>query len=133
MTTTTSRRALLGGAFLGLVSAPFASLRPAFAAPRSLYSRVRFVPLLKRRFSLQFGRQHWTVRLTRISDLSHAAKGDNRSFALTFRSETAGPPQGTYVLRRRGFTPTTLFVVPDASHRTYQAVIFRAPRQRRPQ
>jgi hypothetical protein len=32
------------------------------------------------------------------------------------------------VLRRPGFKPTTLFVVPsDAQRRTYQAVIFRKP------
>jgi hypothetical protein len=39
----------------------------------------------------------------------------------------AGPPQGTYLLRRAGFTTTTLFVVPsDASCHTYQAIINRA-------
>jgi hypothetical protein len=130
MTTTTTRRAVLSGAFLGLVSAPFATLRPAFAAPRSLSSRARFAAMFRQRFWLVDGNQRWRVRLIRISDLAYAHKGDNRSFALTFRSSTAGPPQGTYVVRRRGFTPTTLFVVPDPSRRTYQAIVFSAPRKR---
>ena len=49
-------------------------------------------------------------------------------FSLTFRSGSAGPEQGSYVLRRPGFRPTTLFVVPsDATRRTYEAVVFRKP------
>jgi hypothetical protein len=123
----TSRRALLGGTALGLLGAPFAGERPAFAARRSLYSRARFAPVFRRRFRMVDGRNSWVVTLVRISDLKYCAKGDNRSFALTFTSRTAGPPQGSYVLRRRGFTPTTLFVVPDAARRTYSAIVFRAP------
>jgi hypothetical protein len=132
--TGTSRRALLGGTALGLMSgllsAPLAGLRPAFAGGlgrRNLYSRARFTPFFRQRFRLVDGRSSWTVTLVRISDLRYAGKGDNRSFALTFRSRTAGPPQGTYVLRRRGFAPTTLFIVPDAAHRSYQATVFGKP------
>jgi hypothetical protein len=126
MTTSTSRRALLGGSALGLLGAPFASLRPAFAAPRSPYSRRRFQPLLRRRFRLLDGRRSWLLTLTEISDLSSSTRGDNKNFGLTFRSRTPGPPQGTYILRRPFFTPTKLFVVPsDATRRTYQVVIFR--------
>ncbi len=130
MTTSTTRRTVLSGAFLGLVSAPFATLRPAFAAPRSLYSRARFAATFRQRFWLVDGDNRWRVRLVRISDLPYAPKGDSRSFALTFRSAAAGPPQGTYVVRRRGFTPTTLFVVPDPRRRTYQAIVFSVPHKR---
>jgi hypothetical protein len=122
-----SRRALLGGTALGALTAAFAGARPAFASRRSLYSRARFAPLFRQRFRLVDGRHSWTVTLVRIGNLRYARKGDNRSFSLTFRSRTAGPPQGTYVLRRRGFTPTSLFVVPDAHHRNYEAIVFRTP------
>jgi hypothetical protein len=67
------------------------------------------------------------MRLTEVSDLSSTLRGDDRSFGLTLTSPVAGPPQGSYVVRRRGFRPTTLFVVPsDAGRRTYQVVVFRA-------
>ena len=64
------------------------------------------------------------MKLTRVTDLPHAVHGDQRSFALTFRRGKAGPPQGTYTLRRKGFRPTVLFVVPsDARRRTYEVVV----------
>lgn len=127
--TTTSRRALLGGAVLGVLGAPFASMRTASAAPRSPYSRARFTPLLNRRFRMVDGRRSWVVTLTEVGDLTHSAPADNRNFGLTFRSRTPGPPQGSYLLRRPGFAPTTLFVVPsDPGRRTYQVIISRAPR-----
>ena len=128
--TSTSRRALLSATALGAVGAPFAAMPEAVAGPRSLYSRVRFVPQRHRRFRLVDGRRRWTVTLTKISDLSRSAKDDNKNFGLTFVSRTPGPSQGTYVLRRPGFTPTRLFMVPtDASRRTYYAIVSRAPRK----
>lgn len=133
--TTTSRRALLGGTALGLVGGPIATSGAASAAAkprrRSLYSRSRFVPLRHRAFKLSDGQRSWWVTLTRVSDLSSSLANDDRSFGLTFRSRGQGPAQGTYVLRRRGFRSTTLFVVPDPRHRSYQAIVNAAPLPRR--
>ncbi len=125
-----SRRSMMRVGALGALAAPFASARAALAAPpTNLYSRTRFGRRLNQRFTLVDGRSRWGMVLTRVSDLPRAARGDARQFTLTFRSRTAGPPQGSYTFRRPGFAPTTLFVVPsDASRRTYQAVINRAPR-----
>jgi hypothetical protein len=122
-----SRRSLLGGALFGVVLAPFLRGAPAEAARRTnLYSRRRFRPLLRARFHLVGGGRRATVRLVRISDLPGAARGHNGCYALTFKARKAGPPQGTYTLRRRGFRATTLFVVPDEHHRTYEAIVNRA-------
>jgi hypothetical protein len=126
--THTSRRTLLrAGAF----SAILAPLVPSWFAPAeagvSLYSRYRFSRLLKARFTMVGHGRRCRVTLVRVSDLPGAPRGDRRRFDLTFRSSVAGPPQGTYRLKRTGFTTTTLFLVPsDASRRTYHAVINRA-------
>jgi hypothetical protein len=126
--TETSRRALLRAGAFGAVAAPFASVRTAFAATTTnLYTRSRFTPLRKATFKLAGATGTWSVTLSAVSDLPHAAPGDNYRFGLTFQSSVVGPPQGTYTLQRSGFTSTTLFVVPsDASRQTYQAVINRA-------
>lgn len=135
--TGTSRRVLLRASAFAAVAAPFVSAESAAAArgkgpkgpkgpkrPRSLYGRSRFAPLLNAKFTLTGSTGSWLITLTQVSDIPQAAAGDAQSFGLTFRASTAGPPQGTYTLRRRGFTPTTLFVVPsDASRRTYQAIV----------
>lgn len=125
--TETSRRALLRAGAFGVVVAPFASVRTAFAAATTnLYTRSRFTPLLNNTFQLVSATRSLSVTLSQVSDLPQAASGDNQRFGITFRSSATGPPQGTYTLRRPGFTSTTLFVVPsDASRRTYQAVINR--------
>ena len=126
--TETSRRALLRAGAFGVVAAPFVSVRTAFAAATTnLYTRSRFKPLLNATFKLVDATGSWSLTLNQVSDLPSAAAGDNYRFGLTFRSTTTGPPQGTYTLRRSGFTSTTLFVVPsDTSRMTYQAVINRA-------
>lgn len=126
--TETSRRAVLRAGAFGVVVAPFASVRTAFAAATTnLYTRSRFKPLINATFKLVDTTGSWSMTLSQVNDLPNAASGDNYRFGLTFRSSAAGPPQGTYTLRRSGFTSTTLFVVPsDASRRTYQAVINRA-------
>ncbi|MCF6376705.1 twin-arginine translocation signal domain-containing protein [Nocardioides KLBMP 9356] len=120
-----SRRTVLGASAAG--AAVLAVGGPADASPaqvRSLYTRRRFTRLRGRRFVLTDGTGSWTVTLTRVTDLAHARRGEQRSFALTFRRLSAGPPQGTYTLRRKGFRPTVLFVVPsDARRRTYQVVV----------
>jgi hypothetical protein len=118
--TDTSRRTLLRASALGVILAP---LVPAWIAPAdaatNLYTRSRFMRLRKKRFTLVDSTGRWRVTLVKVS-------GDDRCFNLTFRSTTAGPPQGTYTLKRPGFAATTLFVVPSPQRRTYQAVINRA-------
>ena len=131
-----SRRGLLGAGVFGIVLAPFARAEAAEGATsnavarhrsRNLYTRGRFKPLRAKRFHLTGPTTRTPVRLVRISDLKSTAHGDEHRFALTLRATKQGPPQGTYTLRRRGFAPTTLFVVPDARRRSYEAVINRAP------
>lgn len=91
-----------------------------------LYNRGRFLPLRRKRFILTNGKVSWSVRLVKVSDIAGGARRDPRRFALTFTSSRRGPTQGTFTLKRPGFTPTTLFVVPsDDANRTYQAVINR--------
>jgi hypothetical protein len=127
-----SRRGLLGAGAAGVILAPIAVPAEATAAHKkkrrqNLYARSRFKPLRTKRFTLT-GRGHSTpVRLVKISNLRSSGAGDERRFALTFRSTRTGPEQGSYTLRRKGFTATTLFVVPDVHRRSYQAVVNRAP------
>lgn len=125
--TDTTRRALLRASAFGVLVAPLASVRTAFAAATTnLYTRSRFSPLINKSFTLVGATGSWSVVLTQVSDLPQAAKGDNQRFGLTLRSSVSGPPQDTYTLKRGGFTSTTLFVVPsDATRRTYQAIINR--------
>lgn len=121
-----SRRTVLGAGAAGaaaLAVVPAADATAASAA-RELYTRRRFTRLRGRKFQLSDGTRSWSVKLTHVADLPHAARGEQRSFALTFRRATPGPPQGTYTLRRKGFRPTVLFVVPgDSRRRTYEVVV----------
>lgn len=124
--TSTTRRSLLRAGAATLVLAPFATVRAAFgtAADRDLYTRARFRRQLRSSFTVVGRRQEWRMRLVRVRNLPEAPDGDRRRFALTFRSRMPGPPQGSYVFQRRGFTATTLFVVPsDRERRTYQAIV----------
>jgi uncharacterized protein DUF6916 len=134
-----SRRGVLGAAVAGLALAPFADPAQASAADtaprgpktrrrRNLYARSRFELVRGKRFRLTgAGGSASSVRLVGVSDIRPGVRGDTHQFALTFRANRTGPPQGTYTVRRRGFAPTALFVVPDAAQRTYQAVVNRAP------
>lgn len=123
-----SRRGLLGAGAFGLVLGPVVSGPVAAAATQDLYVRSRFTPLLNKAFTLNAKSGIWRVTLTEIADLAHPASGARHCFSLSFRCSGAGPTQGSYSLRRSGFTSTTLFVVPsDAGRRTYQAVINSAP------
>jgi hypothetical protein len=126
--TETSRRALLRAGAFGVLVAPFTSVRAAFAAATTnLYTRSRFTPLVNKTVKFVGPTGSWSMTLSRISDLPHAARGDNYRFGLTFGSPAAGPPQGSYTLQRSGFTSTTLFVVPsDPGRTTYEGVINRA-------
>lgn len=125
-----TRRGLLGAAFSAVVLAPFARGTEAVAAAKkpNLYTRRRFRRLVKAKFRLVGPTGSTPVRLVRIGNLPRTTAGDDRRFTLNFKATKAGPPQGTYTLRRAGFTATTLFVVPtDDARRTYQAVVNRAP------
>jgi uncharacterized protein DUF6916 len=128
MTSSTRRSLLLTGA-VGLVLAPVLVAPEVYAATttrRDLYSRSRFSALRRRTFRLDGAGRHWRVKLTRVGNLPSCRRKDDHAFSLTFRSSAAGPEQGSYVLRRAGFKPTTLFLVPsDSGRRTYEAVVFR--------
>jgi uncharacterized protein DUF6916 len=130
--TSTTRRGLLRAGVLGLALAPVLvgpEVLAAVTMRKDLYARGRFAPLRHRSFRLEGPTRHWRVRLTKVGHLPAARRHDEHRFSLTFRCGTAGPEQGSYVLRRPGFRPTTLFLVPtDPGRRTYQAVIFRNPR-----
>ena len=124
----TSRRALLFASAWGVVAAPFVGAAEAATTQRNLYARDRFTSLRRKAFRLEGAGRHWRVKLTKVGNLPNCTKKNPHAFSLTFRSGATGPEQGSYVLRRPGFRPTTLFVVPsDTRRRTYEAVIFRKP------
>jgi hypothetical protein len=129
--TTATRRSLLRAGALGAALAPLLLAPEVYAAAttrRDLYSRTRFTALRRKTFRLEAQGRHWRVKLTKVGNLANGHKKDPHAFSLTFRSGAAGPEQGSYVLRRAGFRPTTLFLVPsDRDRRTYEAVIFRKP------
>ena len=129
--TLTTRRALLRATAIGVALAPVLVGPEVYAAAttrRDLYARTRFAALRRRSFRLDGAGRHWRVKLTHVGNLPNCARKDPHAFSLTFRSGATGPEQGSYVLRRPGFTPTTLFVVPsDRGRRTYEAVVFRKP------
>lgn len=126
MTDLTRRTVLAASAVATAVAAVGlpASGAAAADARAGLYLRRRFTRLRGKKFLLSDGSRTWAVKLTHVQDLEHAARGAQRSFALRFRRATPGPPQGTYTLRRKGFSPTVLFVVPsDARRRSYEVVV----------
>jgi hypothetical protein len=127
----TTRRTLLRASALGAAIAPLLLAPEVYAARttrRDLYARSRFAALRRRTFRLEGPTRHWRVRLTKVRNLPNCSRHDQHAFSLTFRAGSTGPEQGSYVLRRPGFRPTTLFIVPsDRRRRTYEAVIFRKP------
>jgi hypothetical protein len=127
----TTRRTLLHAGAVGLALAPILLAPEVYAAAttrRDLYSRTRFSALRRKTFRLEGAGRHWRVKLTDVKNLPHTPRRDQHRFSLTFRSGSAGPEQGSYVLRRPGFRATTLFLVPsDRDRRTYEAVVFRKP------
>jgi hypothetical protein len=129
--TSTTRRALLRASALGAALAPLLVAPEVYAAAttrRDLYARARFSAMRHKAFRLEGAGRHWRVKLTKVGNLPNCAKRDPHAFSLTFRAGATGPEQGSYVLRRPGFKPTTLFVVPsDRQRRTYEAVIFGKP------
>ena len=129
--TVTTRRALLRATAVGAALAPLLVAPEVYAAAttrRNLYARSRFSVLRHKAFRLDGAGRHWRVTLTKVGNLPNCAKKDPHAFSLTFRTGSAGPEQGSYVLRRPGFKPTTVFLVPsDRGRRTYEAVVFRRP------
>lgn len=125
--TDTSRRALLRAGALGVLAAPFVPTEFAAAAATSLYSRSRFKKLVNAKFTLTGAGGTFTVTLARVSDLPGAAAGADNAFGLTFTTPQGGPAQGTYTIKRSGFTATQLFLVPsDAARHTHQAIVNRS-------
>jgi hypothetical protein len=142
--TETSRRALLRAGVLATAAAPLVApaaaaaatpgrarpWRPTMAVP--VYLRSRFAPFLGVVFTVVDPAGRRPMTLADVGDLPPAPPGDERCFTLTFTASAPGPAQGTFLLRRRGFPSTTLFLVPsDADRRTYQAVINNLPPRRR--
>jgi hypothetical protein len=130
-----SRRRLIGagtaaiaagalGVGFPVVGAPAArAADPTYTSAAGLYRRSRFAALRGKGFALVAGGTRTRVRLTEITDLSDETAGSETRFRLTFTTRSAGPTQGTFALRRDGFTKTSLFVVPDEARRTYTAVV----------
>lgn len=117
-----SRRNLLKAGALTLMLAPL-----TFAPVTNLYARSRFTALLNHPFDISDAMHSASMTLTLISDLPGGVADDDDAFALTFRASAAGPPQGTYTLKRPGFATTSMFLVPDdASRLTYQAIVNRS-------
>lgn len=113
------------GVGVPLAGAPAArATDPTYTAAASLYRRSRFSSLRGQWFGLSGGGSRIAVRLIAVDDLPSEAAGSESNFRLTFTCRSAGPEQGTYTLRRSGWTTTSLFVVPkDDQRRTYTAII----------
>lgn len=124
-----SRRSLIGAGAAGLaVTAvgfrpPAAAADPAFTAKAALYVRSRFAPLRGKGFSLVRDGKGTAVVLRQVADIAGARAGAEEAFRLTFSAKGAPPAQGTYSLRRSGFTATSVFVVPDAERGGVTAII----------
>jgi hypothetical protein len=126
----TRRTVLRGSALLAALAPGFVGGEASAASTRraGLYRRRRFRHLRGRSFRLEGDGGRWRVRLARVGNLPHCERRAEHAFSLTFRAAKVGPPQGTYVLTRPGFAPTSLFVVPrDAQRRTIEAVVFGQP------
>ncbi|KAA1426179.1 DUF6916 family protein [Nocardioides antri] len=133
--TDVSRRSVLGIGAAGLAASALGIVGPIAGAPgaqaadpsytsaASLYLRPRFASLRGKGFSLVRSGVGVPVVLRQVADLAGAPAGATDQFRLTFSTRGAVPEQGTYSLRRAGFTPTSLFVVPGADGTTLTAVI----------
>lgn len=123
-----SRRAALRIGAVSVALVPLLSPGEAYAAVSGrLYRRTRFRHQRGKRFRVSGLGRPWSPRLVAVRRNPGVRPRDEGSFVLTFSSGRAGPPQGTYRFRRRGFTATELFIVPtDADHRTYVAIVNRS-------
>lgn len=135
-----SRRTVLGAgasavavATVGVSSVPAVAATPVsapipvtrrFTSEAWLYRRKRFLKRRRSRFWVVGPGVRQIMVLSAVRDIPSVAKGSARSFELTFKATRRGPEQGTYALKRRRFTSTSLFLVPtDATRRTYRATI----------
>ncbi|KAA1417777.1 hypothetical protein F0U44_15920 [Nocardioides humilatus] len=100
-----------------------AAAAPSFTSSAALYGRSRYAPLRRKGFSLVRGGKGTPVVLREIADIDGAAAGAEEAFRLTFTAKGAPPAQGTYSLRRSGFTPTSLFIAPDPERGGVTAII----------
>lgn len=135
-----SRRSVIGagaaalaagtlGVGVPVVGAPAlaGAAEPTYTSAENLYRRSRFATLRRKWFGLSGGGTRIAVQLSSVGDLPGEAAGAERRFQMTFTCRSAGPPQGTYTLRRSGFTATSIFLVPhDDSRRSYTAVVHSA-------
>lgn len=133
-----SRRSVIAASATGLVAggvlapvgaadaAPTPARAPAarpFTTSPHLYARSRFAALRKARFTVRGPAGSTTMVLVSVADVPGAPHGDNRHYQLTFRCSAPGPHQGTFTLERRGFTPTSMFLVPNDEERRYYLAI----------
>jgi hypothetical protein len=138
------RRSVLAGAATGLLAGALGSVvgvagraeaaaarvpvlarAPRFTTGAALYRRSRFTRLRHKGFQLRKGRIRHSVVLAAVRDLPHAPAGDQTAYELVFRARSGAVPEGTYEVRRPGFRPTSLFLVPDPGGRTARAVVNR--------
>ncbi len=137
--TDVSRRSMIGAGAAAIAASAFGvggplvaaagahAADPTYTSAEKLYRRSRFAAMRGKGFRLSGGGTQIRVRLTEVADLPDETVGSETSFRLRFTSRSAGPPQGTYALRRDGFTMTSMFVVPDDSgRRSYTAVVHSA-------
>ncbi|WP_183092710.1 DUF6916 family protein [Nocardioides stalactiti] len=136
--TDVSRRSLIGAGAAGValgtagISVPVGTVlaAPAQAAPsyttaEQLYTRPRFKALQGKYLGLSGGAfKGLPFRIVAVDDLDGADAGSETAFRLRFTTKTPGPKQGTYTLRRKDWTTTSLFIVPtDDTRRAYTAVV----------
>ncbi|EWT02112.1 hypothetical protein N865_07375 [Intrasporangium oryzae NRRL B-24470] len=108
-----------------LVPTHTASAATSTGTSGSLLSRSRFASRVGASFTLTAGGTRWSVTLSRVTDVLGAPPGDDRRFAVTFTSPSAGPSSGTWTVSRPGFTATTLFGVAAPDRRSFTAVVNR--------
>ncbi len=100
-----------------------ASADPTYTSGAALYRRPRFAALRGKRFSITGGGKGFPVTLVEVADLDGAPAGAAEQFRLALAARSAVPAQGTYTLRRAGFTATSLFLVPDPAGGGLTAII----------
>lgn len=131
-----SRRSMIGagaaaiaagalGVGVPLVGAPVTARAadPTYTLSSRLYARTRWARSTGRWFTASVGGRSVNLQLTGVGDAAGARARAEDAFTLTFTRAKAGPGQGTFHLSRRNFTPTSMFLVPDADRRTYTAVV----------
>ena len=96
---------------------------PTYTSRSRLYTRTRWSKATGRWFTASAGGRNVNLQLIGVGDVAGARAGAADAFTLTFARAKAGPEQTTFQVARPRFTPTSLFLVPDADRRTYTAVV----------